>query len=344
MRISNLCLLRGLALTALAALPLSGFAQGAINPASVIIDFDHDAQGFPLTVSGFFSAGSALSSLYAPMGVVFSGPQANTGGAIVNQAAGGFTVPTRSGDNFLAFSGNTFAHGPETITFTGGASSVTIYAISPGTSSFTMTAYNGLGLPLATTTVAAPENIGNDYIFNYVPLTLTTNALLPIDHVVLTQQSIDPPDNVVYEYEDLSFTPVALSMPNAVVTGRIMLEGVMDMTNVSAAAPIGALTVTLRAPGTTSARYVYEAPITPVGPGSPYGTISINAPYGTYDLAIKSSKSLRSVIMRVVVGGPVTLPDTILAAGDANNDNSVDSTDFGILIGAFNTKIGRAHV
>ena len=29
-------------------------------------------------------------------------------------------------------------------------------------------------------------------------------------------------------------------------------------------------------------------------------------------------------------------------AGDANNDNSVDSTDFGILIGAFNTSVKNA--
>ena len=219
MPISNPGLLRAFALAALAALPLPGFAQGAVNPTTVIIDFDFDAQGYELPAPGFFSAGSSLSSLYAPMGVVFSGPQPGTGGMIVNSDAGGFTVPTRSGPNYLAFSGDKFAHGPETITFTGGASSVTIYAISPGTSSFTMTAYNSANLPLTATTVLAPENIANSYVFNYVPLTVTTSALLPIDHVVLTQQSINPLDNVIYEYDDLSFTPVALSTPNAVVTG-----------------------------------------------------------------------------------------------------------------------------
>ena len=95
--------------------------------------------------------------------------------------------------------------------------------------------------------------------------------------------------------------------------------------------------MTLRTPGTTADHYIYSAPLTPVGSGSPFGSITLNVPYGTYDLSIKSSKSLRSVITHLVVNGPVTLPDTTLAAGDANNDNSVDSTDFGILIGAFNT-------
>ena len=63
-----------------------------------------------------------------------------------------------------------------------------------------------------------------------------------------------------------------------------------------------------------------------------------NVPRGKYNLAFKGYKWLR----KVVVGLDVTVGDAndvnaFLTAGDANNDNSVDSTDFGILIGAFNT-------
>ena len=337
MRISNFGLRPAFAITALAALPLSGLAQTPLNPTSVVIDFDYDAQGFDLPAPGFFIDSSPLTSLYAPMGVLFSGPQAGTGGAIVNRKQGGFTVPTRSGANFLAFSSDKYAHGPETITFTGGATSVTIYAIAPGTSSFTLTAYNSLGVPLTATTVLATENVNNNFVFNYYPLTVTTSAALPIDHVILTQQSINPPQNMIYEYDDLSFTPAALPSPSAVVRARILLEGVQDLTQLSAAAPVGNLMVSLRTPGTDSDHYIYSVPLTPVGSGSPYGAIAINAPYGTYDLAIKSAKSLRTTITHLVINGPVTLPDVTLRAGDSNNDNSVDSTDFGALIGAFNS-------
>ena len=58
---------------------------------------------------------------------------------------------------------------------------------------------------------------------------------------------------------------------------------------------------------------------------------------GYYDLAIKTPKNLQVVLSNVQVGGPFTLPDVTLTAGDSNNDNSVDSSDFGSLIGAFNS-------
>ena len=62
-----------------------------------------------------------------------------------------------------------------------------------------------------------------------------------------------------------------------------------------------------------------------------------DAPPGKYNLAIKGGKWLRSVIAIDSTVKPVTNANAVLLAGDANNDNSVDSTDFGILIGAFNT-------
>ena len=55
-------------------------------------------------------------------------------------------------------------------------------------------------------------------------------------------------------------------------------------------------------------------------------------------MAIKGAKNLRRVLPGVIVGGATTaLPDVNLPAGDANGDNSVDSSDFGLLIGAFNS-------
>ena len=340
MRIPNFRLLSALLLSALATPSVSCFAQGTgLNPASVLIDFDYDAQGVSIAAPGFFlSAGvGPLTTLYAPLGVLFSGPQAGTGGVIVNKVKGYFTVPTRSGPNFLAFSNDKYAHSPETITFTSPVSSVTIYAISPGTSLFTMTAYDSLGLPLTSSSALALEYLPPNYDFPYYPLTVTTSAAQPIDHVVLTQQSVSPPNNEIYEYDDLTFTPISFTVPNAVVTGRVALEGVDDFTAISAAAPVGSLAITLRTPGTTADHYFYSAPLTPAGSGSPFGTFALNVPYGTYDVAIKSDKSLRSVIASFVVSGPASLPDTFLTAGDANNDNAVDATDFGLFVGAYNS-------
>ena len=56
---------------------------------------------------------------------------------------------------------------------------------------------------------------------------------------------------------------------------------------------------------------------------------------GYYDIAIKSDKNLQVVQKNVLITGSGTLANVALPAGDANNDNSVGSTDFGLLIGAY---------
>ena len=60
-------------------------------------------------------------------------------------------------------------------------------------------------------------------------------------------------------------------------------------------------------------------------------------PYGTYNVAVKLNKWLRTVKTLNVNAASVTLNFSLLG-GDANADNSVDSTDFGILIGAYNSE------
>ena len=62
-------------------------------------------------------------------------------------------------------------------------------------------------------------------------------------------------------------------------------------------------------------------------------------PEGTYDLAIKGSKWLQRVVAIDATNGPVSGVRASLPGGDANNDNSVDSTDFGLLIGTYNSNI-----
>ena len=126
--------------------------------------------------------------------------------------------------------------------------------------------------------------------------------------------------------------------PKATVNGRIALEGVGDIGAVSPAAPTGLYAVVFLTPGTTSAVFSGKVSLTPVGGGSPFGTFSLPyVPAGTYDVAIKGAKNLRKVLQNVVIsGGTATLSDVTLPAGDANGDNAVDTSDFGVLVGAYN--------
>ena len=127
--------------------------------------------------------------------------------------------------------------------------------------------------------------------------------------------------------------------PTATVTGRIALEGVGDMAAVSSASPVGLYAIAFRTPGTLTPVFSAKVSLTPVGSGSPFGNYSIPfVPAGTYDVAVKGAKNLRKVLPNVQIsGGTVALSDVTLPAGDANGDNSVDPTDFGIFVSAYNS-------
>lgn len=133
---------------------------------------------------------------------------------------------------------------------------------------------------------------------------------------------------------------IARTLPPALpLTGTLSLEGVSDLS--ATAIPLDAVMVTFRLPGSTTPLFPAQtATLAPMGSQSPLGAFIVSMPPGLFDVAIKTAKNLQVVIPNVLISGPAnTLPAVALLAGDANNDNSVDSTDFGILIGAFNTSI-----
>ena len=121
------------------------------------------------------------------------------------------------------------------------------------------------------------------------------------------------------------------------VTGRVALEGVDALSAVSAAAPLGSFLIEFRLPGTKTVIRTVAVSLTPVS-GSPYGAFRIpSVVTGIYDVTIKGSKNLRVLLPKVTIAPNSPLPDQVLPGGDGNNDNSVDSSDFGLLIGAFNS-------
>ncbi len=114
------------------------------------------------------------------------------------------------------------------------------------------------------------------------------------------------------------------------VSGSVALEGLTNPGGANPAAPVGPLTFTLR-PDSGN-------PFTLTQSLAADGSYTLaNIPAGNYTLAIKGAKWLQrratfALSFSHAVGVNVTLP-----AGDANNDNSVDSSDFTALIGSFNS-------
>ena len=68
------------------------------------------------------------------------------------------------------------------------------------------------------------------------------------------------------------------------------------------------------------------------------GAFSVSGvPNGSYNVRVKGPKNLAALVPMTKGSGATGGVSVFLPGGDANDDNGVDSSDFGILIGAFNT-------
>jgi hypothetical protein len=136
-------------------------ALSAGGARAATINFDVDAFGSPIAAPNIFANAAALTTLYTPIGVTFSGPAPLSGGAILDVSSG-FAITTISGNNFLAFNivapypGGGVANDPETITFSTLMSDVSIWASGGGNAAtFLMNAYDSANALVATTTLSS---------------------------------------------------------------------------------------------------------------------------------------------------------------------------------------------
>src|SRR5688572_1474487 len=194
-------------------------ALTAGTSSAVIINFDVDANGNPLSAPNGFAQQNPLRNEYASLGVTFSGPSALDGGAILDQF-GNFGVNARSGRNFLAFhreSLTTMLNGgvprdPETLTFSTPLSSISIWAsggAEPNT--FQMDAFSSGGVLVGTSTQSSTVGA-------YAQLNITSPSQ-PISRVVLTGIGADPH----FVYDDLDFTFVPEPATAAALTASLPL-------------------------------------------------------------------------------------------------------------------------
>ena len=121
-----------------------------------------------------------------------------------------------------------------------------------------------------------------------------------------------------------------------VISGVIQLDSIPDPTKVSPASPIGPLTMEFR---TVGGGPIYTRTVTLPANGA-FSVADI--PPGNYTVAVKAPKWLRALASANATSGNVSGVSLFLPGGDANNDNSVDSTDFGLLVSTFNTVAGSA--
>ncbi len=168
-----------------------------------------------------FSQTGPLRNEFANFGVRFQGPDASSGGAVLNQS-GGFGVNARSGTNFLAFNRTStlntggFATDPETILFDNALSSVSIFAAGgDSVDMFTLSAFDINNVLLGTSTTTSQQ-------FSQLSFTAAMNN---IRRVTLQQTG-----NNLFVYDDLEFTlaPVApVPEPGTMILMGLGLAGLI---------------------------------------------------------------------------------------------------------------------
>ena len=174
---------------------------------TIFINFDTDSGGNPIAAPALFNQTTALTNLYASLGVSFAGPGGNNGGAVINES-GEFGVSALSGTNFLAFNplapsygdleNGGMPEGPETITFKTLATKVSIF-VAGGESikTFLLQGYNASGV-LVDTDLVSTENFSE----------LEVTSASGMQSVLLSETSPLISATSGYVFDNLSITDI----------------------------------------------------------------------------------------------------------------------------------------
>lgn len=154
------------------------------------IDFDDGAQ--PCN----FASTVALTTEYSALGVVFSGPGGNDGGAILDQC-GNFGVTGYSPPNFLAFNVNSalsnggVPRGPETLTFSQTVDTVAVNGGHSSSGTITLECFNAAGSSVGLQTISGTSALQ--------PLSVTATGQIASCRLSFT--------GTVAVFDDLTYNP-----------------------------------------------------------------------------------------------------------------------------------------
>ena len=278
-------------------------------------DYNHGVNGLSPTVA-LVNGGSVATSLQ-----VYNHSVVNMSGGSVLSSLQAYDASIINMSGGIVTS-NLYANNVSVVNLSGGSIGGALYA-------YNSASFNLFGVGLSSKLTDRAANLGL-----YSQYTLSGKLA---DGTVITGKLV-----YLRNQDSANFTLVNVS---GAVNGQIALEGVPDQTQI--VTPVGAITFEFRTPGTSPYNSVMPVPalftrtglLTPDASQRGLGDYSVTGVLpGTYDIGIKSRGGLRVVIKNITVGaGAVTLPQVLLRSADANNDNSVDATDFGLFVGAYNT-------
>ena len=158
------------------------------------------------------------------------------------------------------------------------------------------------------------------FLFNGATI-WTKTVTVPLASIqFVLQNNLNSNDSIAVTYSNFSFSAV----PIAFITGRLQFDGLVTY------APSQSVAFTLR-PTDGSAEITQNALVPPAG------GFQIMASKKDYVLHIKGARYLAANVSVDATKGDVAGVKAELSAGDANNDNYCDATDFGLFVSAYNS-------
>ena len=323
-------------------------ATGMNSPTGIAVGPD----GFVYVVNSGDNTAHKFDSRGNDLGAVIFANINNPTAIAVNSA--GQIAVANSGNNTVLFNGVPLSDGiddPSALAFDSqgnlyianrGSNTIRKYS---GTTDLGDFAVSGLDEP----TGLAIDGSGNVYAANYGDNTIHQFSAAGSDLGDVFLNNVDSP--VALAYSSIAgfavsnqgdgtiapgipgfgvITPYGLAFgptpPVATLTGTLTFNGL------SASAANQNVTFQFRDPNSGAILFTRTASVAASG-----GFSLLNVPLQNYTLWIKPNAFLAHTVS-VTTSGSAFVPVTqAFDGGDANNDNSVDSSDFGIFIGAFNT-------
>ena len=203
--------------------------------------------------------------------------------------------------------------------------------VSPG-SSLTLTAQvvgsNAQGVTWRI--ISGPGMVSASGVYT-APASVTSTQTITVQAVSVLDTANPGNTSATFQPDPVFGTATLTVNAPTTIAGIIALEGIADPS--ATVVPVHAITFTLRPPDGTAPIILSQT----LGTGGTFTLTGI--PAKPYTLAVKGDHWLQGTISVDATSGLVANVRLSLRGGDANNDNSVDSTDFGLLIGTYNSAL-----
>ena len=218
--------------------------------------------------------------------------------------------------------------GPLTVTVSPAQAAVAPGSSLPLTAQVTASAVTGVTWRIA----SGPGSVSSSGVYT-APASVTAPQTVSVQAVSVIDTANPGKVGATFQPDPVFGTAKIVVGPTAALAGTVALEGVPNPAG--SVAPVNPITFTLRPAGGGAPQTFRQM----LGAGGAF-TLPL-VPAGAYVLAVKGDRWLKAADLVDATNGNVSGLHFSLAGGDADNSNTVDVLDFGVLVNAYGGDVLR---